>query len=315
MLEYIAKNVNGLWINNAIDETNLRSALAYKPRDDDIFIVTYSKCGTTWMQMIVHGILNNGSAPDSYIDLLLKSPFLELMGEEAAHRMIRPGSIKTHFPFHAQPYSKKAKYIYVARNPFDCCLSLYNHIKSSPLFPIEEVPFNDFLDLFLAGKVPGGDYFDHLLSWYEHRRDTNVLFLTYEQLKQDTRFWLLRVANFIGESYGRTVRDDIDLQDKILKNSSFQRMKLMYNYERKIQMQLFSTLAPEKKLTSMRVYEAKFNGNTKLKTKGDFFNRGEVGTWRDHLTEKNIRDISNWIANKRDAQRVKALWKDIKLPW
>jgi len=35
--------------------------LAFKPRPTDVFIATYAKAGTTWMQQIVHGLRTNGS--------------------------------------------------------------------------------------------------------------------------------------------------------------------------------------------------------------------------------------------------------------
>ncbi|KAL1457322.1 hypothetical protein MTO96_006247 [Rhipicephalus appendiculatus] len=47
-------------------------------------------------------------------------------------------------------------------------------------------PFDAFLDAFLRGKVDCGDYFDQLLSWYDHIDDENVLFVTYEKLKSHT---------------------------------------------------------------------------------------------------------------------------------
>ena len=38
-----------------------RRGLDYKPSPTDVFIVTPPKCGTTWMQQIVHGLRTRGS--------------------------------------------------------------------------------------------------------------------------------------------------------------------------------------------------------------------------------------------------------------
>lgn len=42
---------------------NLREAVNYQPTEEDIFVATYPKCGTTWMQYIIWEILNNGKDP------------------------------------------------------------------------------------------------------------------------------------------------------------------------------------------------------------------------------------------------------------
>lgn len=61
--------------------------------------------------------------------------------------------------------------------------------------------FDDYFELFMDGKVDFGDYFDNLLSWYEHRNDSNVLFITYEQMKKDPKTYILKIAEFMGEKY------------------------------------------------------------------------------------------------------------------
>lgn len=49
-----------------------------KVRDDDVWIVTLPKCGTTWMQEMVWLILNNFDFTKAKsIDLEERSPFLE----------------------------------------------------------------------------------------------------------------------------------------------------------------------------------------------------------------------------------------------
>ncbi|KAG0418491.1 hypothetical protein HPB47_004839 [Ixodes persulcatus] len=62
------REVDGLYISKFFDEDTLRSALSYEPRPEEIFIVTYPKCGTTWTQYIVHSILNDGVFPKDFTD-------------------------------------------------------------------------------------------------------------------------------------------------------------------------------------------------------------------------------------------------------
>ena len=46
-------------------------------RKDDVFVATYPKCGTTWMQQIVKLIWNNGVEDNRDVDEAL--PWIELM--------------------------------------------------------------------------------------------------------------------------------------------------------------------------------------------------------------------------------------------
>ncbi|KAL1485197.1 hypothetical protein MTO96_032115 [Rhipicephalus appendiculatus] len=71
------RDVDGLWIHYIYDEDCLRSALAYVPRQDDIFLVTYPKCGTTWIQYLALSILTDGHPPKSVAAFRHASPFME----------------------------------------------------------------------------------------------------------------------------------------------------------------------------------------------------------------------------------------------
>ena len=56
----------------------LDSVFNFDVRDDDTFIVTSTKCGTTWAQEMTWLILNNFNFQTAKnIDLTLRSPFLE----------------------------------------------------------------------------------------------------------------------------------------------------------------------------------------------------------------------------------------------
>ncbi|GFX99625.1 sulfotransferase 1C2 [Trichonephila clavipes] len=178
-----------------------KSALSYKPRPDDLFIVTYPKCGTTWVQNIVACIFRDGKPFHSALEFFMETPFLEMTGAKIAESMKRPGAIKLHLPHHLTPWSPDSKYIFVARNPKDCCVSFYHHTERTPGYRFQGGEFDDYFELFINGEVDFGDYFDTLLSWYEHRNDPNVLFITYEQLKKDPRTYILKIAEFLGNQY------------------------------------------------------------------------------------------------------------------
>ncbi|KAH7972085.1 hypothetical protein HPB52_006331 [Rhipicephalus sanguineus] len=202
------RDVGGVWMHKFFHEDNIRASMQFLPRPDDVIVATFPKCGTKWMQYIVCSILTSGTPPSSPAEFMLASPYLEMMGIDAAQRTPKPLALMTHLPFDKLTFSEQAKYIYVARNPYDCCLSFYYFAKGLTPKACEDVSFEKFLQMFLKGKTFYGDYFDHLLSWYNRRHLSNLLFLTYEDLKKDTRSSVLRVADFLGTQHGQLLKSN-----------------------------------------------------------------------------------------------------------
>ena len=60
----------------AITEQGRSRALNFKPRSDDVFVVTPTKCGTTWMQQIVHQLRSGGDM--SFEEISDVVPYVEL---------------------------------------------------------------------------------------------------------------------------------------------------------------------------------------------------------------------------------------------
>ncbi|KAL1485204.1 hypothetical protein MTO96_032121 [Rhipicephalus appendiculatus] len=307
------KHVDGYCVNAFFNDDIVRSALYYKPEPGDVFIATYPKCGTTWVQFIVHGIFNRGSFPKDSLEFMLASPFLEMLGAEAAQKMPRPGAIKTHMPFGKVPYSKDAKYITVARNPFDVCVSFYYHTKEKPSYDVPDMTFDDYFENFVRGTVSFGDYFDHLLSWYEHRNDPNVFFLTYEELKKDTKTQILKIADFLGSEYGNMLRSDDELMKKLLDGSEFKNMQATVDSGGSILNRLLD-LPPERALKSLEVFREPLKKRSASKSEVRFLRKGIVGDWRNHFSDEQVERMKKRISEKCGHTDVMKLWDGIGLP-
>ncbi|CAN8000498.1 unnamed protein product [Ixodes hexagonus] len=305
----VYREVEGLLFSYYFTDESVRSALAYKPRPDDVFIVSYPKCGTTWMQYLLCNIFSGGVPPRDAAEFEARSPFLEFAGAESATEMPRPGAIKTHLPFDKHPYSKYAKYIYITRNPYDCCVSYYHHTKISPGYFFEDGTFDRFFEMFVEGKGEYGDYFDHLLSWYEHRSDPNVFFLTYEDLKKDTEAWVLKMADFLGKEYGDKLRGDPTLTKRIVEMSSVSYMKKVFNDACKTEM---AHVSPAR--GSLKVKDESVEAAIKKPMTGDFVRKGVVGDWRNCFSPEQIERMKQRIAAKTAGCDVMQLWKDCELP-
>ena len=103
----------------------------FEPRDDDIIIATFAKCGTTWTQRIVDMLVFQSPdvRPFGDISPWLDSTIFNTIEDDLAtlkaqtHRRY----IKSHLPFDALPLWDTVKYIHVGRDGRDARLSWQNH--------------------------------------------------------------------------------------------------------------------------------------------------------------------------------------------
>ena len=89
------------WIPSEKVLDDLKSLELYS---DDVWIVTYPKCGTTWTQQIVKLIRSNGV--NDGVKITISSPWLEAKAKFPDFKIEegpRPRSIKSHFPFPVGP--------------------------------------------------------------------------------------------------------------------------------------------------------------------------------------------------------------------
>ena len=103
----------------------------YAPRAGDVVIGTQAKCGTTWTQRIVSLLVFQSPAPcpvmeiSPWVDARFIGPVEAMRAtiEAQTHRRF----LKSHLPFDGLPIYDEVRYIHVARDPRDACMSLFNH--------------------------------------------------------------------------------------------------------------------------------------------------------------------------------------------
>jgi hypothetical protein len=184
----------------------------------DVLISTYPKCGTTWMQQIVHGLRTRGSMDFEEISMVV--PWIEtapILGIDlAAPQVARPRAFKTHLSWNLLP--KGGRNIYLVREPGDALVSFY-HFMKGVIFEGEAIDLDTFaVELFLAGSA-SGRYWEHVRSWWDVRDRDDVLILCFEDMKQELRATVERVAAFIG------MAADADLIDLVTRQASFEFMR------------------------------------------------------------------------------------------
>ena len=196
----------------------------YVARDDDIFITTAYKAGTTWVQRIVAALVFGGAPLPArlmeispWIDARFHGPIEPLLQTVEAQRHRR--FIKSHLAADGLRFFPQAKYIVVGRDTRDVFMSLYNHYSSytdlmyglfnSPDRPGPEFPRCPRTPRELWPRWISEGWFDwepdgwpywshhhHLSTWWSFRELPNILFVHYADLKADIGTEVRRIATF-----------------------------------------------------------------------------------------------------------------------
>lgn len=200
--------------------TKVREALffqTFEPRDSDIYISTYFKSGTTWMQMILYQLLTDGDMEFEHIYdvspwLINEAGFSE--GANRINRLESPRVFKAHEPYKEFDPENRNKFIHVYRDGRDVAVSLYHHRKNynDP---------NETLDKVYSSYFAGGSYnwFTYTKEWLENKNKFNILYVNYADLKNSFDESLTQIASFL------EVDLDPEKLSRVKQRSSFDYMK------------------------------------------------------------------------------------------
>ncbi|KAH6924885.1 hypothetical protein HPB50_025900 [Hyalomma asiaticum] len=260
-----------------------------KLQEGDVVQVTFPKCGTHWVQQIIQ--LNG---PRSYEDTKEKRLSKGWTLHEQCALILS-----------SSPFDRKAKYVYVARNPWDVVISYYHFMKAMPNWELRDAGFDEVVDAFVKGDTEFGDYFKHVAEGYSHRDEPNVFFITYEQLSQDKRGTIIKLAHFLGKEYGRQVEDDEELLRTILDRSSVTYMKKFLKATHEDMLRLFVKNAD----IQAKVEEVATAGARAMeKEELPIVRIGKAGGWRQILTTEQLAKIEERIADVSKASDFMSLW-------
>ncbi|KAM4580631.1 amine sulfotransferase-like isoform 2-T2 [Odontesthes bonariensis] len=220
-------------INEIHDPDDVDQICNLEIRDSDTFVVTYPKSGTIWMQQILLMLKAKGDVTAiSELSNLSNAeviPWIELRGNrEAFISAPTPRQRVTHLQYQFLPPALSQK------------------IGKS---------FEDFFEKFLRGEVFGSSWFEHIKTWYSHKDEMNMLFITYEEMIKDLKSAVEKISLFLGQKL-----TDEQLAN-VVKHSTFNNMKRIpqASYEQ----------VPEDLLSHHL---------------GTFMRKGTIGDWKNHLT-------------------------------
>lgn len=257
------------------------SGLTYQAQTTDTFIVTYPKCGTTWTQHIVWMLSHDGKPFPVGKNINLEVPHLEEVGSDFVKSLSEPRFIKTHLTYDLTPYNPDSKYIYIARNPFDCAVSFYYHTKGFiKHYDFAEGTFDDFFECFINGEVDWGDYFEHLVGWVQHKNDKNVLFLTYESMKNNPKVNIIAIAKLLGNRYLEKIENP-QILESIIYHTSF---------------------------TSMSKNQSRWSSQRPTNMT-PFIRQGKVGDWKSHFSVSQTQRLSQKFRIRTAGTEAENLWE------
>lgn len=162
-------------------EEALARGLGITVRPTDVFISTYPKSGTTWLQHVAHGVRSGGSLDFEEISSVV--PWLESAHDigidpDGAQQW-QPRLFKSHLAWDRVP--KGGRHITAFRDPRSVLVSFYEFFENW-FFEAGTISLDEFAsDWFLAGTA-SGSYWDHIVSWWPVVDQPNVLALTYEDM-------------------------------------------------------------------------------------------------------------------------------------
>ncbi|XP_041860094.1 cytosolic sulfotransferase 3-like [Melanotaenia boesemani] len=251
----------------------------FKARPDDIVIASYPKAGNTWVSYILDLLYFSHMSSDRQdsVPLFERVPFLEILFpgfpsgvDELTQLTTFPRIIKTHLPVHFMPktfWEQNSKIIYVARNAKDTAVS-YFHFDRMNMAQPEPGDWSSYLQRFMEGKLVFGSWYEHVRGWWEKKQtSSNILYLFYEDLIEDTEQELGRLCSFLGLS------PTTALKKEVTKKVLFDNMK-------------------NNKMANGSTDEA---FDFKI---SPFMRKGKVGDWKNHFTVQQDEQFNEDYAKK-----------------
>ncbi|XP_045355313.1 amine sulfotransferase-like [Leopardus geoffroyi] len=251
-------------------------------RESDVFIITYPKSGTSWFQQLLSLIyFEEHRKGIGNLETVDRVPFFEYNFRKMDFvERPSPRLFATHLPYYLVPRglkNKKAKIIYIYRNPKDVMCSYFHFSKNVTLQVTSS--FEEFMEQFLEGKV-GSLWFDHIKGWYEHKSLFNIQFLMYEEMKKDLKGSLSKVCKFLGKELSE------EEMDAIVRQATFQNMK-------------YDPRANYKNIIKTRYG---------LEAKGHFLRKGTIGDWKNHMTVEQNERFDKIFQRKMKDFPLKFIW-------
>ncbi|XP_063893476.1 sulfotransferase 1C3 [Helicoverpa armigera] len=257
-------------------------------RPDDIWVTTFSRSGTTWLQELVWLVANNLDFETARaVPLSKRFAYIEYPTQRAETReestptnpnapratfedfrslpsVTSPRYVKSHLPLSLLPPKllETAKVFYIARDPRDVAVSYHFAHKLFRYFD-DNVEFKEFWDLFKQDLIMHTPIFPHVEEAWQKRDHPNMMFLFYEEMQNDLRNIIERVCKFLDKEYSE------EQQLLLAEYLNFNNMK-------------------------QKTMVSKTNEDGSEVT---FFRKGKAGGWVNYFDEEMTKESEEWLEN------------------
>lgn len=248
--------------------------------EDDVWILSFPKCGTTWTQEMVWLVSHDlDYKTASEVNLLDRSIFLEFStiivnfpGDtiDEVDKASRPRHIQCHLPMALLPkqiWTVRPKLIYCARNPYDATVSYFHHHRHLHGY---QGSMHDFLEGILSEQVLFNPQIPHTLDFWNIRREMNILFIHFEDMKTNMPEVLRRVCTYFNKSYTEQQLKELE------KHLSFEVMRNNKSANNSCVLELVESLSG-KKVEDFQ-----------------FMRKGQVGAHREEMPAEFIAKLNEY---------------------
>ncbi|TYG75638.1 hypothetical protein ES288_D03G047800v1 [Gossypium darwinii] len=281
---------HGFWISGFCIRGSMLNHDHFKPRSTDIVVATSPKCGTTWLRALVFSIINRASFDFSDHPLRKANPqdlvpfFEKIIHKDGSTSFVdgipSPRLLSTHLPYSLFPTrmtddTSACRFVYIYRDPKDVFVSKWHF--ASKLRPKELPPLSleETFDLFCKGVSHYGPFWDHVLGYWKASVESpkKVLFLKYEDVKKEPLGCVRKVAEFLGVPF-TPEEENKEIVEQIVKLCSFESM------------------------SNQDVNKLDKRYQQRPVSNSDFFRKGEVGDWVNHLSPQMAEKLDQITEEK-----------------
>ncbi|CAK7336387.1 unnamed protein product [Dovyalis caffra] len=270
----------------------IRGALSFQQhfiaQDTDIILASMPKSGTTWLKALTFSVVNRNIYSPKESPLLTTPPhelvrFCEMdlyskIQLPDIEKLPSPRIFSSHFHYETLPLSirdSNCKIVYICRNPLDQLVSYFHFARKferenmEPLSSIDEG-----FDNVCSGIQCYGPFWDSVLGYWKAsiERPDKVLFLKYEDLKEDISSNLKKLGEFLGLPFSEKEEKE-GVIEEISKLCSFDNLK-------------------DLEVNKTGVFECAGAPNS------TFFRKAKVGDWCNYLSPSMAERFGKIVEEK-----------------